>query len=879
MTIRKTFLAVISLTIFCCYWANAAEGLQLNPGDHISIVGDGLADRLQHDGWLETLLQAQFPDRRLVIRNLGFAGDELTTQMRCDNFGSADDWLARTRADVVFGFFGYNESFAGPAGVGKFKQDLANYIRNLGQHKYNSNTPPRLVLFSPIGHENLHDPNLPDGFTNNINLKLYTEAIAEVAKQNGILFVDLYTPSLELYAKSGKALTIDGVHLSDAGNESLAPVILKGLFRDTKIAQHPRGELEKLRAAVLDKNFYWYNRYRTVDGYNVYGGRSQMKYVDDISNWDVLQREMAALDVMSANRDERIWAIAQGKDLKVDDSNTPPFLAVKSNKPGPGPHGEHSFLDPEEAIGHMKLAPGLKVNLFASEKEYPDLAKPVQMAWDPQGRLWVAVWPSYPHWKPKDEMNDKLLVLEDTDGDGKADKCTVFADHLHCPTGFEFYNGGVLVAQAPDLVFLKDTHGTGKADFIERVLNGIGSADTHHTANSFVMDPGGALYFQEGVFHTTQVETPYGPPVRNANAGVYRYEPRTHKFEVYVSYDFANPHGHVFDRWGEDFVMDGTGAEPYIGACFSGRTYFPQRHKRAPKLYEQRTRPCPGMDVLSSRQFPDDMQGNLLVANVIGFLGILQYRIEDKDSGFIGKEVTPFVQSDDPNFRPVDIKVGPDGAVYFLEWQNPIIGHLQHHLRDPSRDHIHGRIYRVVCSERPLQKPETITGASIGKLLDLLREPEDRVRYRARIELGGRDSKAVVAAVDDWKSKLDSKDPNYEHNLMEALWVHQYHNAVDEPLLKRMLRSPDFHARAAATRVLCYWRDRVQDPLALLKVQTNDEHPRVRLEAVRACSFFTTPQAAEVALEVLNHPMDPYLKYTLDETMNTLDRFTKQAKE
>jgi putative membrane-bound dehydrogenase-like protein len=200
-------------------------------------------------------------------------------------------------------------------------------------------------------------------------------------------------------------------------------------------------------------------------------------------------------------------------------------------------------------------------------------------------------------------MNDKLIVLEDTDGDGKADKCSVFADHLNCPTGFEFYNGGVLLAQAPDIMFLKDTKGKGRADYSERVLDGIASADTHHTANSFVLDPGGALYFQEGVFHTTQAETPYGPPVRNNNAAVYRYEPRTHKFETYVAYDFANPHGHVFDAWGEDFVMDGTGAQPYIGACFSGKTYFPSRHKSAPKLYEQRTRPCPGTSLSIGARF------------------------------------------------------------------------------------------------------------------------------------------------------------------------------------------------------------------------------------------------------------------------------------
>src|SRR5207302_4508387 len=122
-----------------------------------------------------------------------------------------------------------------------------------------------------------------------------------------------------------------------------------------------------------------------------------------------------------------------------------------------------------------------------------------------------------------------------------------------------------------------------------------------------------------------------------------------------------------------------------------------------------------------------------------------------------------------------------------------------------------------------------------------------RTRYRARIELGGRETKAVIAAVEKWMAKLDPKDKNREHDLLEALWVHQYHNVVNEPLLKQMLRSPDFHARAAATRVLCYWRDRVQDPLALLKVQSADEHPRVRLEAVRATSFFTSPQVAEVA--------------------------------
>ncbi len=133
----------------------------------------------------------------------------------------------------------------------------------------------------------------------------------------------------------------------------------------------------------------------------------------------------------------------------------------------------------------------------------------------------------------------------------------------------------------------------------------------------------------------------------------------------------------------------------------------------------------------------------------------------------------------------------------------------------------------------------------------------------------------MLAAVQTWTAKLDPKDPAYEHHMMEALWVHQWHNRVDEKLLTRMLKSSDPWARAAATRVLCYWRDRVANPLTLLKTLATDEHPGVRLEAVRAASFFQTSEAAEVALASLAQPQDRFLKYTLDQTMNTLKPFVR----
>jgi putative heme-binding domain-containing protein len=826
---------------------------------------------MQHDGWLEAYLYSRFSRLELVMRNCGFAADELTIRLRSHDFGSPDQWLTKTHTDVVFAFFGYNESFGGEKGLPKFKADLEAFLKHTLSMKYNGQTAPRIVLFSPIAHENLHDRNLPDGGENNQRLEMYTAAMAEVARAQGVPFVDLFHASRDLYRRSSSPLTINGIHLNQHGNELIAEAIDRALFPEAPLQRDAR-QMERIRQAVKDKNFIWFNRYRTVDGYSIYGGRADLRFVGGQTNRVVMQREMDVLDVMTANRDRRIWAVARGGDLKVDDGNTPPFIPVETNHPGRLPGGKHRFLDGAEEIKRMTVAKHLKVNLFASEKEFPELVNAVQMEFDPQGRLWVAVWPTYPHWKPKEEMNDKILILEDTKGAGKADKMTVFADHLHCPTGFTFHNGGIILAQAPALMFLKDTKGTGQADLRVRILDGLDSADTHHTANSFQRDPGGAIYFQEGTFHHTQVETPYGPPARNANAGVFRYDPRTQAFEVYVDFGFANPHGHVFDRWGQDIVTDGTGANPYHAALFSGQTDFGSRHGHPPQVYQPKTRPCPGIEILSSRHFPEANQGNLLVANVIGFQGILQYKLQDRGTSFGATEVEPILSSSDSNFRPSDIRIGPDGAIYFSDWHNPIIGHMQHNLRDPNRDRTHGRIYRVTYEGRPLLKAVKIAGEPLDKLLGVLKEPEDRVRYRARIELSARDTDEVIAAVSKWMAALDKNDPDYEHHLLEALWLHQSHNVVNEALLKRMLRSPDFHARAAATHVLCYWRDRVPEPLALLHGQINDPHPRVRLEAIRALSFFRSEPALAVAVELLAHPDDEYLRYTFDETLNTLER-------
>src|SRR2546430_2763237 len=207
----------VGCLILIALLATTAFGAQLtlNKGDHICYLGKALADRMQHDAWLETLLYARFPKHDLVFRNLAASGDEVATWHRSENFGSRDEWLTKTQADVIFAFYGFNESFGGSAGLDKFKKDLDKFIKDTLGKQYNGQSAPRLVLFSPIAFENLKNPDLPEGSEQNNNLKLYTDAMAEVAKANNALFVDLFTMTLGQYRSASKPWTINGYHLNE----------------------------------------------------------------------------------------------------------------------------------------------------------------------------------------------------------------------------------------------------------------------------------------------------------------------------------------------------------------------------------------------------------------------------------------------------------------------------------------------------------------------------------------------------------------------------------------------------------------------------------------------------------------------------------------
>lgn len=890
---KATFIAlVLSLTLGLSLPAAAAQ-LELKKGDHICLVGNALAERLQHHNQWETLLYQRFPKLDLTVRNLGFPGDEPFDRIRSENFGEPDKHLAHSQASVILYFFGFNESFAGDKGLKKFTADMTKLVEETKSKDYGMGSP-RIVLVSPIAYQNTGNPHLPDGREHNQNLAAYAQALADVAIQTGVIFADVFTPTKALFEESKEQLTLNGVHLNAAGYAAFGPILNTALFGEGG----PTSVDAKVQAEVDDKNFHWWHRYRAVNGFSIYGKRGQAGSDGTYNNEDVMEREREILDQMTANRDARIWSLVRGESVpaQVDDSNTLPFINPKTNVGGPddpnakrGKLGSLDYLTAAEQLNLFNMHDEFEIQLVASEEEFPELANPVALNFDNQGRLWVATMPSYPHWKPKTKLDDKILIFEDHDQDGKADECKVFAGGLHQPTGFELTADGAYIAEQPDILFMQDTDGDDVADVRVRKLFGFDSADSHHGIAAFEWGPGGNLYFQEGTFKFSQVESPYGL-TRLSEAGIWQYHPKSEKFSAFCNFAFANPWGHVFDRWGQNFIGDASPGNSYWAAPITGRIDHPLKHPggsqhgriakisggdpkyKFPTFYPKRTRPLAGCAMVSSRHFPPEMQGNYLVTNCIGDRMVLNHEVREEGSGFVGKEVEPIVWCEDGNFRPVDVQIAPDGSLYIVDWHNALIGHLQHNLREPHRDHSHGRIWRVKHKTRPLLEPAKIAGEPIPALLELLKVPEDRTRYRAKRELASRDTKQVVDALKTWTAGLDINDPNYEHRVLESLWLHQTHNVVNQELLEQLLAAKDHRARAAAMRVLSFWLDDVPNHQELIQNGINDEHPRVRLEAVRAVSFLSGDDAIELALGVLEHDTDEYLQYTLDETMRRLEQ-------
>ncbi|MCF2488414.1 PVC-type heme-binding CxxCH protein [Dyadobacter sp. CY347] len=899
-----TSLIVFGLIIiaFSAFKFNRSASLTIKKGSRIVLLGNNLGSRMMNYDNFETELQVRYPEEMLYIRNMCDGGDtpgfrphasrnlpwafpgaekfqtELANPSQSEgHLDTPDQWLTRLKTDVIIAFFGYNESFQGKEGLENYKAELDAFIKHTLSQKYNGAAAPQLAIVSPIAFEDLSAKfDLPNGKKENENLALYANGMKEIAAKNNVLFVDAFNPSKQWYADSKEDLTIDGSQLNEAGYKKLGVLLADQVFGKAP----PKAETNRklVKDAVDEKNWMWHNDFKIPNGVHVYGRRYNPFGPDNYP------AEIEKIREMTDIRDKAIWMAAskgQKTDLAAADKNTKPLPPVKTNF-NPEKNGSLEYLYGKDALAKLKVPEGYKIELFASEEEFPDLAKPMQMSFDNKGRLWIATMPSYPHYKPGDSKpNDKIIILEDTNGDGKADKQTVFADKLHLPLGFEIAPEGVYVSQGTNLKLFTDTNGDDKADKSEILLSGFDDHDTHHNSHAFTVDPSGAIYSGEGVFLHTNVETSYGP-VRATNGGFYRYAPQLRKLERTAQLSIPNPWGIAFDDWGQPFFAETS--SPDVRWMMPGSIlprYGEANHKSVQLIEEKhRVRPTSGLEFVSSRHFPDELQGDFLINNTIGFLGTKEHTLKDDGTGYKSTHRMDLIVSEDRNFRPVDMEFAPDGSLYLIDWHNILIGHMQHNARDPLRDHSHGRVYRVTYPSRPLVTPAKVDGASIDVLLENLKLPEYRTRYRTRRELRGRNASEVLPKITKWVAGLDKNDPGYEHHLLEALWVTWGLNKVDQKLLKQVLKAKDYHARAAAVQVVRYTGHQVPDQAELLMQAARDENSRVRLVAIVAASWIPKEKGLAVLAEAKKLPLDDWTIHAYEGALAHLNGVNmKQEKQ
>jgi len=856
--------------------------LSMEKGERLVFIGNSLAERMEHFGYFETLLHESFPKSEITFRNMGFPGHtpsfrpesgqadpwafpgakefrpEINAHHGKGHYPMPDEWLTILEADTIVAFFGFNESFDGEQGLANFRAELSAFVDHSQSRSYNGKAAPRLVLATPIAMEQHPDFHLPDATERNALLAAYAKVVGEVATEKKVGFLDLYTPSSKMLAESGDSpLTINGVHLAAKGYEALAPVILKQLFGKNGAVKEDGGLLRK---AIYDKSWFWRNDYRMLNGVHAYGQRwapyGNFNYPEEIEKI----RQMTVL------RDENLWAIAQGKSdsLTVDDTGTRPLTPVQTNYIPSEKNGSRDFLLEEDALKKFTLPEGYEVSVFATEQEFPNLGNPVQMRFDNKGRLWVSTVPSYPHYKPGGPLpNDKLLIYEDTDGDGRADKETVFAEGLHIPIGFDLAPDGVYISEEPYLTFHRDLDGDDRADTKEYLLDGFDPHDTHHAISSFDTDHGGGLFMCEGRFLHSQVETPWGPQ-RMTDGGAWRFDPKSWKVERVFQKDVSNPWGVQHDEYGQNFLNDASGGNQYWMLGYSVKVPHAHEIKTVAKFnYEHHARPSSGNEFLYSSHFPDEVQGDYLYTNSIGFLGIKQYQTVEDGPEIKGKHRQDTIMSSDGNFRPCDLEIGPDGALYFVDWHNTLIGHMQHSARDPLRNSDYGRIYRITAAGRDLVEPAAVAGASIEVLFENMKLPEVNSRKRSHRELRGRDAAEVIAAAESFAAA----NADDERLVLEALWATWGHQQPSADLLEKCLTAQDHRVRSGAVRVLRHCLHLIENPTPMLLKAATDEHPRVRLEALSAGSWLGGRDGAEILLTVASQETEKWIRNSLNSAI------------
>jgi putative membrane-bound dehydrogenase-like protein len=498
------------------------------------------------------------------------------------------------------------------------------------------------------------------------------------------------------------------------------------------------------------------------------------------------------------------------------------FIPRTQTKP-PGPP-----LSPAEALKKMKVPEGFSVELVASE---PDIVNPVAMTFDERGRVWITESFEYPR-SSAGPGRDRVKVLEDTDGDGKADKFTVFAEGLNIPSGIAVGHGGVWVANAPDILFLQDTDGDGKADKREVVVTGFGRADTHELPNSLTWGPDGWLYGLNGVFNHSHVE--HKGKTYDFTCALFRIHPRTRDFELFAE-GTSNPWGVAWDPLGSAFVsacvidhlwhLTETGYYHRQGGPYPPFTWKIDSivsHKHQLAAY------C-GIHYFDSDAYPPEYRDLLYMGNIHG--GCINVDALSRDSStYRGEGRDDFLTANDVWFMPVVQKTGPDGCLYVLDWYDRYHCY-QDARRDPEGiDRGHGRLYRIRYQDSPRAARFDLAIETDDQLIARLSSPNVYFRDLAQRLLVERDSDSARPNLQS--IVLDDAAPLKTR--MHALWALVGAGRLDVKFHAALLDHDNPALRAWGVRAAGNLGK--VDPSIAEKVAAlaKDEHPDVQLQVTIA---------------------------------------------
>ncbi len=865
------------------FHAESAPVPEIRDGERVLFLGDTLLERENTSGLLETALQERFRDRHFTVRNLSWSGDTPAGLSRAMFDPPAKGWerlkeqIALVKPTTVFLGYGMAASLQeltdrsgditlnpdptrygrDPMTPSRFKRELHELMDSINQAAtaWSADLAPGIgntkgvsfVFLSPIRHEDLRTsrPGLPDPTPHNQLIVQYSKVIEDLATESSMPFVSL--AGLE----ANGVVTSNGIHLSEEGYRQLAPWVLRELGWSTE----PTALRADLRQAVLHKDELFFHRTRPENWTYLFGFRQHEQGKNAV--------EIPAFDPLIAAADQEI------DRLKNSAPAAPAQPEAKASAPA------HAEAPAPSEFPKFDVEKGFQIDLWAAN---PLLEKPVEMNWDSEGRLWIASSNTYPQVNPQDMAssiaadlaksgksgpsagNDKIIILEDPDHSGKATKSTVFADGLLIPTGVAPFRNSqghwaCYVGASTELVELTDTTGAGKADRRRVILSGFGTEDTHHIVHTLRWSPDGRLYFNQSIYIHSHFETPWGM-VRLNSGGVLSWDPRTERVEVAFK-GFCNPWGHAWDEWGQEFITDGAGFEGVTWGIPGAMNFSYENGRKIIDSISPGTYPkFASLEIVRTPLFPEDWQGSFITndfrAHRIVHFGVNDLSIDPDSakarSGYITKEMPDLVRTSDLSFRPIDVKLGPDGALYVADWSNPVINHGEVDFRDPRRDHYSGRIWRIALKDKTPLAWEKMTQKSAKELIPSLGSGNAWEQAQARrvlAELG--QDKAATPLLAWWSTlsetqSLGSPQKIWMENALSSLGLT---SPIQKSFGQSLMADADPHVRAFAPRNL--------DPhdstsLSTLNLLSADPNPRVRVATMRQLAEIPTGRSAELAL-------------------------------